>query len=389
MGYYPIQTAGQSGRKDTDMNPTTPTQDRKLYLGIELSNKHWKVAFGDGQAFRYIQVCAGDLPGLKGAIAQARQKFGLPETSPVLSCYEAGRDGFWIHRALLKIGVENLVVDPASIEINRRKRQLKTDRIDAHKLVRQLMRFDGGETTVWRVVVVPDEKSEGARRTSRERDRLVKEQSGHLARIKSLLVLHGIRPKRMGKMDAGLLTDWEGKALAPELRAEIQREQERLKLLRTQIQELEKLERARMKSPESPLGKKVAKLARLKSIGVVSATILVEECLGWRTFQNRRQVGAFVGLTATAFASGDSNTEQGISKAGNKRLRATLVELAWMWVRFQPDSAISQWFQQRLLGGSKRIKRVSIVAVARKLMIALWRYVEFDEVPAGAVFSPA
>ena len=370
------------------MNPNAPTQDRSLYLGIELSNTYWKVAFSEGQAFRFIQVRAGDLPGLKGAIDQAREKFGLPEKTPIRSCYEAGRDGFWIHRALLKMGVENLVVDPASIEINRRKRQLKTDRIDAHKLVRQLMRFHGGETTVWRVVVVPDEKAEGVRRISRERARLVKEQTGHISRIKALLVLQGIRLGRIGKVDASLLLDWEGKALAPELQAEIRHEQARLKLVREQIRELEKLERERMRPSETPCGQKVAKLVRLKSIGVVSATILVDECLGWRTFQNRRQVGSFAGLTATAYASGDSNTEQGISKAGNKRLRETLVELAWMWVRFQPNSAITQWYQQRLLGGNKRIKRVTIVAVARKLMITLWRYVEFDEVPAGAEFSP-
>lgn len=366
------------------MTPVTTAPNRNLFMAMELSNKNWKLAFSNGEKLRYVNVIAGDQKRLRAGIASAKEKLGLSADCQVWSCYEAGRDGFWLHRCLTGMGVENLVVDPASIEVNRRKKHLKTDRLDAERLVRMLMRYVvHNEKTVWRVVVVPTEQQEDERRMHREGERLKVERGAHMNRIRSLLILHGVRPRKIARTDNSEARDWQGKPLSAALREEIQREQARLEIVDQQIKALESEQRKRLKSPSNAVEQKAAKLLKVKGLGPVSAWLLAKEVF-WRNFPNRRKLGALAGLTGTAYASGNTTVEQGISKAGNRRVRYTMIELAWMWTWHQPDSELSKWYQQRFGSGSKRLRRIGIVALARKLLVALWKYVEFDQVPAGA-----
>ncbi len=369
------------------MTPVT-TAEKSVFMAMELSNKNWKLAFSNGERVRHINVVGGDQKGLRLAIERSKEKLGVARDCVVYSCYEAGRDGFWIHRCLTEMGVKNVVVDPASIEINRRRRRVKTDRLDAESLVRMLMRYVlHNEKTVWRVVVVPMEADEDERRVHREYKRLSCERTGHLNRIRSLLVLHGVRPRKIAGMDNSKLRDWRRRWLPVALREELRREQDRLDLLDDQIDALDTQLRKAVKDPKSVVEQKSAKLTKLKGIGVHGSSVLSREFFGWRKFRNRREVGAMAGLTGTAYASGEKTVEQGISKAGNKRVRHTMIEMAWMWIRYQPRSELTRWFMRRFGKGGKRMRRVGIVAVARKLLVALWKYVEFDEIPAGATMS--
>jgi transposase len=359
-----------------------------LYIAFELSNSKWKLAFSDGNKVRYKTISAGDLAQLQTEIKLAKRKFKLTEDVKVLSCYEAGRDGFWIHRYLESQGIENLVVDSASLEVNRRKRRAKTDRIDASKLLRMLIRYWGGEKKVWSVVRVPSEADEDARHLHRGLEDLNKERTMHRNRIKGFLVLHGIKVSNpshksfLEQLEA--LRTWDGRQVAPDLKSTIIREYERLQMVEDQIKALEKEKTERLKNPDTDSLQKVVKLASLYGIGSVSSWTFVMEFFGWRQFQNRQEVGALAGLTPTPYDSGKSLREQGISKAGNQRIRGLAVEIAWSWLRFQPQSHLSQWFMKRYANGGKRMRRIGIVAVARRLLIDLWRYVEYDKIPEGA-----
>jgi transposase len=363
----------------------TPAATATLYLSFELGNKDWKLTAGDGMhsASRY-SLSAGDVDAVIDRVARARKRFELTEATVVRSCYEAGRDGWWLHRRLLELGFDNIVVDSSSIEVNRRARRAKTDRLDGDKLLQMLLRHWRGEK-VWSVVRCPTIEQEDARRDVRELGRLTHECTSHTNRVRGLLVLHNLRPKSVG----GRLWKrwWEAHRdeLGVSLRSEVERELARLELARGQIKEIE---RARDKQVEAKQHPVVDLLCRLRSIGQRSAWILDKELLGWRTFSNRREVGASLGLSPTPYDSGDSRVEQGISKAANARLRSTLIEVAWSWLRFQPGSEVSRWFAQRFATSGKRSRRVGIVAVARRLAIALWRYVETGEIPKGAVLKP-
>jgi transposase len=359
-----------------------------LYIAFELSNSKWKLAFSDGSKVRYKTITAGNLAQLQIEIGLAKQKFKMIEDVRVVSCYEAGRDGFWIHRYLESQGIENLVVDSASLEVNRRKRRAKTDRIDAGKLLRMLMRYWGGEKQVWSVVRVPSEQDEDARHLHRGLEDLKKERTMHRNRIKGFLIQHGIKVsnpshKRFLEQLEKLLT-WDGQQVAPDLKSKIIREYERLQMVEDQIKALEKEKTERLKNPDTESLEKVVKLASLYGIGSVSSWTFVMEFFGWRQFQNRKEVGALAGLTPTPYDSGKSLREQGISKAGNHRIRGLAVEIAWSWLRFQPQSNLSQWFMKRYANGGKRMRRIGIVAVARRLLIDLWRYLEYDKIPEGA-----
>ena len=370
------------------MTPVTTARNESLFMAMELSNKNWKLAFSNGEKVRHINVVAGDQKGLTSAIERSKEKLGLAADCPVHSCYEAGRDGFWIHRCLVGMGVDNVVVDPASIEVNRRRRRVKTDRLDAESLARMLMRYVlHNEKTVWRVVVVPTEAQEDERRVHREYKRLSCEHASHLNRIRSLLILHGVRPRKIAATDNSKLRDWQGKELPAALQEELRREQTRLTVIDEQIKTLDTQLRKAVKEPGTVVEQKAAKLAKLKGIGAHGSSLLSREVFGWRTFKNRREVGAMAGLTGTAYASGDKVVEQGISKAGNKRVRYTMIEMAWMWTWYQPDSELTKWFMRRFGAGGKRSRRIGIVALARKLLVALWKYVEYDEVPAGAIIA--
>ena len=369
------------------MTPNTTAQIGSLFMAMELSNKNWKLAFSNGERVRYINVTAGNLKGLESAIKCSKEKLRLAPDCPVHACYEAGRDGFWIHRYLVGMGVKNLVVDPASIEVNRRRRRVKTDRLDAESLVRMLMRYVlnyANEKMLWRVVVVPTEAQEGERRVHREVGRLKQERNAHINRIRSLLILHGIRPRKISGVDNSRLPDWQGRPLNAALQEEIRREQARLELLNEQIEVMDAQLCKAAKEPQTVVERKAAKMTALKGVGPRGSSVVSRELFGWRTFRNRREVGAIAGLTGTAYSSGNTVVEQGISKAGNKRVRYTMVEMAWMWIRYQPNSELTKWFMERF-GRGKRSRRIGIVALARKLLVALWRYVEFDEVPAGAI----
>jgi transposase len=360
-------------------NTSTAAQ---LYMALELSDAKWLVYLGDGaRAPSHYFVAAGDMPRLLETIEKAKAHCGLAGKVVVHSCYEAGRDGFWLHRWLIEQGIENIVVDSASIEVNRRQRRAKTDHLDGAKLLTMLMRYHAGERRVWSVVHVPTPEAEDARRAHRELQRLSAEHTAHRNRIGSLLVLQGVRVKNIG--GRGWQRWWqEHRAkLGPSLRAEIEREMARLALVKAQIKAIEEEQHEQVAAGLHP---QVAQLERLRAIGLASAWVLSKELFGWRAFRNRREVAGSLGLAPTPYNSGESQTEQGIAKAGNKRARWLLVELAWSWLRYQPNSAMSKWFNERFAHGGKRMRRIGIVALARRLAIALWRYLQFAEIPAGA-----
>jgi len=357
---------------------------------MELSNSKWRLAFSAGEKIRQKVIEARNGAHFLKEVKRAKEKLELSEDASVVCCYEAGRDGFWIERWLRSNGFECLVVDPASIEVNRRKRRAKTDRLDAQGLVRLLRRYQDGDRYVWSVVHVPSEEQEDELRLHRELSRLKKERTAHLNRMKSLLILHGIKMTgNLSKLDQELdqLTGWNKKPLPKALLAELHRECLRMGQINEQIKMLEKQKLERIKKPQTNADHQAADMMRLKGVGEVSAWLLAKEFFGWRNFKNRREVGSLAGLTPTPYDSGDSRREQGISKAGSPRVRSIMIELAWSWVRFQPDSELTKWFEKRYAHGSKRMRRVGIVAVARKLLVALWKYVEFGTVPEGALVN--
>ncbi|SAL06621.1 transposase [Caballeronia calidae] len=357
----------------------------RLYVAFELSEKSWKLSLGDGQrATSRCTVATGDTSAVLTAITKAKARCHLSAEAPVYSCYEAGRDGFWLRRWLTEQGIVNLVVDSASIEVNRRRRRAKTDRLDSDKLLSMLIRFHAGERRVWSVARIPTPEQEDDRRLHRELERLRHERTAHTNRIRSLLVLYNLRVKYVGRY---MWTRWwaqQREKLLPGLRAEIEREFDRFTLVCQQIRQLEAQQNQQMRSGAHP---GMALLARLTGIGTGSAWTLVRELFGWRHFRNRRELAGSLGLTPTPYASGTSEIEQGISKAGNRRCRWVLVELAWSWLRWQPHSPLSQWYNQRFAGAGKRLRRIGIVALARRLAIALWRYFENGEIPAGAILK--
>nr|WP_245644025.1 IS110 family transposase [Paraburkholderia oxyphila] len=318
------------------------------------------------------------------AIAKAKARCHLAADAPARSCYEAGRYGFWLHRWLAVHGITNLVVDSASIEVTRRARRVKTDRLDADKLLSMLMRYYGGERRVWAVARIPTPEQEDERRLYRELERLRQERTAHSNRIRSLLVLHNLRVERIGGRAWARWWAEHATQLWPGLRAEIERESEGLSLVATQIRTLETLQEQQVRNGVQPA---IAVLARLAGIGTGGAWTLVKEPLGWRQFNNRREVAGCLGLAPTPYSSGTSEVEQGISKAGNKPARWLMVELAWSWLRFQPASQLSLWFNQRLAGGGKRLRRIGIIALARRFAIALWRYLQYGEIPFGVTLK--
>jgi transposase len=360
-----------------------------LYMALELSNTKWKLGFSNGDKQRQVTIEAGDLAALAGQITQAKEKLKLPKDGPVRSCYEAGRDGFWIHRHLIEQGIDNAVIDSASIEVNRRQRRAKTDSVDVQALLKLLIRHGSGEPKVMSIVRVPSVEDEDRRRLHRERERLLKERGAHSARIKSLLIVHGIRLEIRSDFLEQLngLHSATGYPLGDELKAELQREYRRYHLVAEQVKLLEQAQQQRAEQACTGAMAQIKRLMQLKGVGWQSSWILTMELFGWRTFKNQRELGACAGLTPMPYSSGASEREQGISKAGNRRIRSLMVELSWLWLKYQPDSTLSQGYQQRHASGGKRMRRIGIVAMARKLLIALWRYLTDGVVPEGAVFK--
>jgi transposase len=373
----------------THTTQSTATAAPVLYLALELSWNSWKLAFtvGLGQKPRLRTIRARDTAALLLEIQKAKLRFGLGDDTPVVSCYEAGRDGFWLHRFLVHHGINNQVVDSASIEVNRRKRRAKSDSLDATKLVQMLIRWHNGERSVWSIVNVPTVADEDRRQRHRELIELKAERTEHVNRIKGLLAALGLGivvnaqlPQRLEE-----LRQWDGAPLPQAVRERILREFERWQQVHAQIRALESSQRRAVRDDEEPQVEQARHLLKLRGVGVVGAWILVREVFGWRQIKNRRELASLVGLTPTPYGSGDSQQEQGISKAGNRRVRWLLIELAWGWLHHQPQSELSQWYQGRFGSGNARARKVGIVALARKLLIALWKYVERGEVPKGAV----
>lgn len=373
--------------------PLIAEHNGTIFLAIELSLKGWLITLRspDRNRLSRYRVNGGDHAGLLKLIEDIRGRAAraLGRAPSVVSCYEAGYDGFWLHRVLSGAGMTNFVFDPASIPVEQRGRRAKTDRIDGELLVRTLMAHCRGEPRVVRVARVPSREAEDARRASRERDRLVKERTGHINRIKGLLRTVGLaggNPRR-GDWPRWLAEqrDPEGRAIGAGLRRELEREHARLLLVGEQLAELEQ-EPACCEEAAAAMAKQKIALQRLKSLGAAFAGTLVDEVF-YKDFDNRRQVASYVGLAPSPWQSGGLEREQGISKAGNPRARRAAIEAAWLWRRHQPESALSRWFEQRTAGASKRQRRIAIVALARKLMVALWRYLTTGLVPEGAVMK--
>jgi transposase len=374
---------------ETQTNDTTTTAT--LHMALELSAKTWLLAFRGGgvKKTRRRVVDAGALDVLAHEISLAKAHFGVPPKARVLSCYEAGRDGFWIHRALTARGVENYVIESSSIEVNRKLRRAKTDALDAESLIRLLQRFDAGEHTAFRSVRVPSEIDEDTRGAHRERTSLKKERQRLRNRIAGLLATQGLGssmrqlPELLAKNRTG-----DGRELGAHLAGEIRRIFERWKIANEQLQMLESAQRGTLKEAKVAAVVKVKQLMQLRGVGLQGAWLLVMEFFSWRQFRNRKEVGALAGLCPTPYSSGSSSRDQGISKAGNKRVRCLMIELAHLWLRYQPQSAIAVWFNARY-GASKRSRKSGIVAVARKLLIALWHFIDHGVVPAGAIVEVA
>ena len=373
---------------------------RPLYLAFELGDRHWTLGstVGIGQRPRRRTIPARALEAVWEEVARAKQRFGLPADAPVVSCYEAGPDGFWLHRALVAHGVANVVVDASSIEVNRRARRAKADALDVEKLAEMLLRYHAGERRVWHVVHVPSVADEDRRHVERERLSRVQEHTRLLNRIRGLLLTQGVVVPLRGDVPAALsrVRLWDGSALPPALLTRLLREWQRVERAAAELRTLEAERRALLfprpgharPSDDAAAGHCARQLLQLRSIGDTMAWALTTEVFAWRQFRNRRELGAVLGLVPTPYQSGTSHREQGISRAGNARLRALAVELAWLWLRHQPQSALSQWYAHRFARGGPRLRRIGIVALARKLVIALWRYVQDGQLPAGALLKP-
>jgi len=359
-----------------------------LYLALELGWDGWKLAFatGPGPAPRRREMPARDVSRLLLEIAEAKQRLRLPADCPVVSCYEAGRDGFWLQRCLLAHGVQNLVVDSSSIEVNRRKRHAKSDRLDVEKLLGMLLRYVSGETKLWSVVQAPTPEEEVARQLHRELLTLQRQATEHTNRIKGLLASCGlaIEVDRHFAKKLKELRQWDGAPVPEALRQRLLREFERLQVANRQARQLEQQRAQEIREQDSPAVEQTRRLLGLKGIGIRSSWLYVHEFFAWRKFKNRKQVGSLAGLSPTPYASGQMDREQGISKAGNKRMRWMAVEIAWGWLRYQPQSELSRWFYARFGQGSSRQRRIGIVALARKLLVQLWKYLETGVPPAGA-----
>jgi transposase len=362
-------------------------------VALELSKASWLLAAQASPSGKTSshRLDGGDVAGLLAVLRrlQAREQRASGREAKIVLGYEAGYDGFWLQRCLTAQAITCWVMDPGSLQVDRRARRAKTDRLDAAMLLRALMAWCRGDQAACRMVQVPSVEREDARRTHRERQRLIAERVQHVNRIKGLLATQGIydyqplRRDRWERLEA--LRTGDGRELPPRLRQEIEREFRRLELVLEQIVAVETERDAAVAAPaaEDVDAKKVARLAKLSGIGTELASVLVREAL-YRPFANRKQVAAYAGLTPSPYASGDRHRDQGISKTGNPLLRKAMIELAWLWLRYQPDSGLARWFAERVGAVRGRIRKIAAVALARKLLVALWRYLTTGLIPEGA-----
>ncbi|WP_291298493.1 IS110 family transposase [Elioraea sp.] len=381
---------------------STDLASEPIFVSVEMSRSKWVVGVHapDSDKIGIHTFDWGDAAGLLALIERARSRFSerLGVTPRVLCCYEAGYEGFWLHRVLTAAGHRSLVIDPASLLVNRRAKRAKTDRIDARAMVRALMAFERGEDQVLSAVHIPTVEQDDQRRLMRERQRLVKERTAHSNRIKGLLMTQGIVgfDPRAGDSVQQLdqLRTGDGRALAPRLKEELSRELVRLRLVMEQLTavEAERDAVARAASDEACASAvaitdrdaaMIAALSRIRGVGTNDASVLVREAF-WRGFRNRREIAAWSGFAPTPWSSGPTSRDQGITKAGPANIRAHMIQITWRWLQWQPDSRLSQWFQERTQGAMGRLRRIMVVALARKLLVSLWRYATTGLVPVGA-----
>jgi transposase len=362
-----------------------------LLLAFELGQRSWKLGFsaGIGQRPRVRQIPAGAVGVIEHEIVRAKMRLGLPLEAAVISCYEAGRDGFWLHRYLVAHAITNHVVDSSSIEVNRRARRAKTDRLDLGGLLNLLARYVLGDRRVWRVVRVPTVTDEDARQLPRTWETLTADRTRLINRMKGLLTTQGVQIR----IDKNFLEHlhaaqlWDGTPVPTGLQERLTQDWAQLQQVETQLRE-RRARGARPPDTTTPTGRAIEQLQTLRAIGVAGAWVLATEIFGWRQIKNRRELGALVGLVPAPYQSGETQSDQGITRAGNKHVRRVMVQLAWVWLQYQPQSALAQWYQRRFGGSGKRLRRIGIVALARKLLIALWRYLETGVVPDGAQLKP-
>ena len=372
-----------------------------LHMSLELSSTTWKLGFADqvGRRPRVRSVAPGDFAALTMEIRAAKQAFGLDDEATVVSCYEAGRDAFWVHRCLVSMGIESHVVEPSSIEVNRKRRRAKTDRIDAQKILNALLRFKSGDRFACRMIRIPDAESEDMRNLNREMRTIKTEKTAHVNRIRSLLTAQGITEVKFNRDFPAFLDQAhsaDGRPLMDVLKERLRREFDRLVLAVEQIRQLQMQLANLMRSaaatkanhsadPQVSRQAEVAsRLNELVGIGPVTSWTLATEVFSWRDIKNRRQLGALAGLTPTPHASGAEEKEQGISKSGRGEIRVLMIEIAWGWLKFQPQSDLAQWYRTNYGAGTRRSRKVGIVALARKLLVALGKYIRGGEIPPHA-----
>jgi transposase len=362
-------------------------------LAFELGQQWWKVGLSvEGGSRPWTRrIAAGAVGVVMNAVAQAKARFGLPAETPVISCYEAGRDGFWLHRYLVAQGVSNHVVDSSSIEVNRRARRAKTDGLDLRGLLSLLARFVNGDGRAWRVVRVPSVAEEDARQLHRTWQTLQQDRTRLINRLKAVSATQGMAMRIGGDFleRLAVVRLWDGAPLPDGARQRLTRDWLQLQAVEQQLEEVATARAALPIDPHTPMGRYVSQLQTLRAIGPIGAWVLTTEIFGWRQIRNTRELGALVGLAPALYQSGEMQRDQGITRAGNARVRRMMVQLAWQWLRYQPESALAQWYQRRFAGGGRRARRIGIVALARKLLIALWRYVETGMLPEGAHRKPA
>jgi transposase len=360
-----------------------------LLLAFELGERTWKLGFttGLGQRPHRREIPARATDRVVEEIARAKARFRVPADAPVVSCYEAGREGFWLHRWLVAHAVSNHVIDSSSIEVNRRARRAKTDRLDLERLLNLLARAPQGDHQVWRVVRVPSVAEEDARQLHRTRETIQQDRTRLINRLKGLMTTQGLTLRIDAQFPTQLETAqlWDGTPIPAGLKARLQRTWTQLAGLNRALAEVDTERAALVTKPTTTIGRYVAALPTLRGIGPIGTWTLATEIFGWREIRNRRQLGGLVGLVPAPYQSGESAHDHGITRAGNKHVRRLMVQLAWSWVRYQPASALTQWYHGKFSQGSRRLRRIGIVALARKLLIALWRYVEHGVIPEGAI----
>jgi transposase len=370
------------------MTTATLTTTGTLHVALELGCDKWVLASATQAAEkpRFRTMLARNLIALSEEIAKAKMRFGLPADAPVCTCYEAGRDGFWLHRALTKMGICNVVVDASSIEVNRRQKQIKSDPVDAGKLVNMLCRYHAGERKVWSVVNVPSVQDEDGRQLHRGMKDIQRQKTECSNRIKGLLASQGLTAAVDAHFRSTLsgLRDWADQPVPAGMQTRLLQEYAVWETLHRQERDAANEQERQLREGQERQQEMMRQLMGLRAVGARTAWILVMELFSWRQIKNGKELGALVGLTPVPYDSGKSKREQGISKAGNRHVRCLMVELAWMWLRWQPASALSQWYERRFGPGNKRARKVGIVALARKLLIALWRFVDQGELPEGA-----